>query len=67
MPIVPGAILFDLLNGGDKNWGRYPPYRELGYAATAGAAIAVAAAVLAGILPGRVAAAVDPAAALAEE
>ena len=26
------------LNGGDKNWGRYPPYRELGYAATAGAA-----------------------------
>ena len=25
------AILFDLLNGGDKNWGRYPPYRELGY------------------------------------
>ena len=31
MPIVPGAIMFDLLNGGDKNWGRYPPYRELGY------------------------------------
>ena len=24
-------ILFDLLNGGDKDWGRYPPYRELGY------------------------------------
>ena len=37
VPIVPGAILFDLLNGGDKNWGRYPPYRELGYAAAAGA------------------------------
>jgi len=37
VPIVPGAILFDLLNGGDKDWGRYPPYRELGYAATAGA------------------------------
>jgi L-aminopeptidase/D-esterase-like protein len=35
VPIVPGAILFDLLNGGDKDWGRYPPYRELGYAATA--------------------------------
>jgi L-aminopeptidase/D-esterase-like protein len=34
VPIVPGAILFDLLNGGDKAWGRYPPYRELGYAAT---------------------------------
>ena len=33
VPIVPGAILFDLLNGGDKDWGRYPPYRELGYAA----------------------------------
>ncbi len=31
VPIVPGAILFDLLNGGDKEWGRYPPYRELGY------------------------------------
>jgi D-aminopeptidase len=37
VPIVPGAILFDLLNGGDKAWGRYPPYRELGYAATAAA------------------------------
>jgi L-aminopeptidase/D-esterase-like protein len=33
VPIVPGAILFDLLNGGDKEWGRYPPYRELGYEA----------------------------------
>src|SRR5262249_4707643 len=28
-----GAILFDLLSGGDKNWSRYPPYRELGYEA----------------------------------
>ena len=37
VPIVPGAILFDLLNGGDKAWGRYPPYRELGYAAAAAA------------------------------
>jgi L-aminopeptidase/D-esterase-like protein len=36
--IVPGAILFDLLNGGDKDWGRYPPYRELAYAAAASAA-----------------------------
>jgi D-aminopeptidase len=35
VPIVPGAILFDLLNGGDKDWGRYPPYRELAYAAAA--------------------------------
>jgi D-aminopeptidase len=33
VPIVPGAILFDLLNGGDKKWGRFPPYRDLGYAA----------------------------------
>src|SRR5262249_44585168 len=31
--LVPGAILFDLLNGGDKEWGRYPPYRDLGFAA----------------------------------
>ncbi|MEZ5784887.1 MAG: P1 family peptidase [Xanthobacteraceae bacterium] len=38
VPIVPGAVLFDLLNGGDKDWGRYPPYRELGYAAAAAAA-----------------------------
>ena len=37
VPIVPGAILFDLLSGGDKDWGRYPPYRELGYTAIAGA------------------------------
>jgi D-aminopeptidase len=39
VPIVPAAILFDLLNGGDKNWGRYPPYREFGYAAAAGAGL----------------------------
>lgn len=37
VPIVPAAILFDLLNGGDKNWGRYPPYREFGYQAAASA------------------------------
>jgi D-aminopeptidase len=35
IPIVPGAILFDLLNGGNKAWGRFPPYRDLGYAAAA--------------------------------
>lgn len=40
VPIVPGAVLFDLLNGGDKDWGRYPPYRELGYAAAAAAGAA---------------------------
>jgi L-aminopeptidase/D-esterase-like protein len=33
VPIVPAAIVFDLLNGGDKKWGRYPPYRELGFEA----------------------------------
>jgi L-aminopeptidase/D-esterase-like protein len=33
IPIVPGAICFDLLNGGDKAWGRFPPYRDLAYAA----------------------------------
>jgi D-aminopeptidase len=37
VPIVPGAILFDLLNGGNKDWGRFPPYRDLGYAAAANA------------------------------
>ena len=30
VPIVPGAIMFDLANGGNKEWGRYPPYRDLG-------------------------------------
>ncbi|MCA1543601.1 P1 family peptidase [Bradyrhizobium sp. NBAIM32] len=37
IPIVPGAILFDLLNGGDKAWGRFSPYRDLGYAAATAA------------------------------
>jgi len=37
VPIVPTAILFDLLNGGDKNW-YWPPYRELAYRATGVAA-----------------------------
>ncbi len=32
VPIVPGAILFDLLNGGDKNWTENP-YRDLGKSA----------------------------------
>ncbi len=32
VPIVPGAILFDLLNGGDKAWGENP-YKALGAAA----------------------------------
>ena len=33
VPIVPQAILFDLLNGGDKKWGSEPPYWALGYEA----------------------------------
>lgn len=32
VPIVPGAILFDLLNGGDKDW-LVNPYKALGQAA----------------------------------
>jgi D-aminopeptidase len=30
VPIVPGAILFDLLNGGDKDWGENPYKRNGG-------------------------------------
>ena len=37
VPIVPGAILFDLLNGGDKEWGETSPYPALGRAAAADA------------------------------
>ncbi|MGL4260978.1 MAG: P1 family peptidase, partial [Afipia sp.] len=37
IPIVPGAVQFDMLNGGDKKWGRFPPYRDLGYTAAAAA------------------------------
>lgn len=36
VPIVPGAILFDLLNGGDKDW-RENPYPALGRTALAAA------------------------------
>jgi L-aminopeptidase/D-esterase-like protein len=31
-------VLFDLLAGGNKDWGRFPPYRDFGYAAAASAA-----------------------------
>ena len=30
IPIVPAAVLHDLGNDGDKNWGETPPYRDLG-------------------------------------
>ncbi len=39
VPIVPGASLFDLLNGGDKAWGRKPPYWDLGFKAASIAAV----------------------------
>lgn len=39
VPLVGQAICFDLLNGGDKDWGRYPPYRDLGYAAAEAAGL----------------------------
>jgi L-aminopeptidase/D-esterase-like protein len=38
VPLVPQAILFDLANGGNKDWGRFSPYRELGYDAARAAA-----------------------------
>lgn len=34
IPIAAQAITFDLMNGGDKSWGRKPPYWELGWEAT---------------------------------
>jgi D-aminopeptidase len=42
VPIAPGASLFDLTNGGDKNWGARPPYWDLGFAAAANAGRAFA-------------------------
>lgn len=38
-PVVPAAILFDLANGGEKDWGEIPPYRRLGIEAVALAAL----------------------------
>ncbi len=40
-PIVPAAILFDVADGGDKNWGMNPPYRELGIRAVEAASRSV--------------------------
>ena len=37
VPICPAAALFDLTHGGEKAWGRHPPYADLGYAAAAAA------------------------------
>jgi L-aminopeptidase/D-esterase-like protein len=43
VPIVPGASLFDLVNGGDKAWGLKPPYWDMGFRAAeaAGAVFAL--------------------------
>jgi L-aminopeptidase/D-esterase-like protein len=38
-PIVPAAILFDLANGGNKDWGEVSPYARLGRAAFDAAAV----------------------------
>ena len=38
VPIVPAASCFDMLNGGDKDWGATSPYAALGRAALAAAA-----------------------------
>lgn len=38
VPIVPGAILFDLINGGDKDWAENP-YKRLGAQALADAGV----------------------------
>ena len=37
IPIVPCAVLHDLSNGGDKDWGLTPPYRDLGLIASSAA------------------------------
>ncbi len=42
IPIVPAAVLHDLNNPGDKNWGEVSPYRALGAAAVAAAGTEVA-------------------------
>lgn len=39
VPIVPGAIIFDLINGGDKAWGAAPVYWHFGYGAAASASV----------------------------
>jgi len=38
VPIVSAAVIYDLNNGGDKDWGESPPYASLGRKALAAAA-----------------------------
>lgn len=59
IPLVPAAVLHDLANGGDKQWGLEPPYRRLGLAAVDAAAPAFALGrvgagrgAMAGLIPG---------------
>lgn len=42
VPVVPAAILYDLANGGDKNWRDHPPYAALGRRALANADVSFA-------------------------
>ncbi len=42
VPVVPSAILFDLMNGGDKDWGLDAPYRDLGMQAVKALSVDVA-------------------------
>ncbi|HEY0314908.1 MAG TPA: P1 family peptidase [Sphingomonas sp.] len=39
IPIVPAAVLHDLANAGDKDWGEEPPYRALGRASVDAASV----------------------------
>jgi len=41
VPVVPSAILFDLKNGGNKEWGANPPYYKLGAEALSAASCTV--------------------------
>lgn len=59
IPIVPAAVLHDLANEGNKQWGVEPPYRRLGFEALAAASQSFAQGragaglgAMAGILPG---------------
>jgi len=59
IPLVPAAVLHDLANGGDKQWGLEPPYRRLGLAAVEAAAerfeqglIGAGRGAMAGLIPG---------------
>jgi len=59
IPLVPAAVLHDLANGGDKDWGLEPPYRRLGMAAVDAAAssfvlggVGAGRGAMAGLIPG---------------